>query len=85
MKAGLVWHVGDGSKIKIWEDKWLPNLPSVTVQSLVRRLEREARVKELIDEGTRWWNMPLVMEIFNEEEAKIFVVCPLALMDMIIA
>jgi hypothetical protein len=77
--------VGDGSKIKIWEDKWLPNLLSFDMQLLVQRLERETRVKEFIDEVTGWWNVPLAMEIFNKEEGKIFVVCPLALMDMIIA
>jgi hypothetical protein len=25
LKAGLVWHVGDRSNIKIWKDKWLSN------------------------------------------------------------
>lgn len=24
LKEGLVWRVGDGSKIKVWEDPWLP-------------------------------------------------------------
>jgi hypothetical protein len=24
LEAGLIWRVGDGSKIKVWEDNWIP-------------------------------------------------------------
>jgi hypothetical protein len=25
LKAGLIWRLGDGSRIRIWEDRWIPN------------------------------------------------------------
>lgn len=42
--------MGNEEPIKIWEDKWILNLTTYAGQSLVSILEREARVKELIDE-----------------------------------
>lgn len=49
LKARLVWHVGDGSSIIIWEDKWLLNPSTLTMQSSVMRLDKNERVK-----GTHW-------------------------------
>jgi hypothetical protein len=33
-------------------------------------LDNDARVKELINEDTSWWNVSLAKENFNEDEAK---------------
>jgi hypothetical protein len=33
-------------------------------------MDRDARVNELIDKDTRWWNVPLVKEIFNAYKAE---------------
>jgi hypothetical protein len=70
LKARLVWLVGNMCTVKIWEDRWLSNPSSFVVQSFVRRLNREARVKDFRDEDSGWRNVPLVMEIFNKEEAE---------------
>jgi hypothetical protein len=24
LKAGLIWRIGEGTKIKLWEDNWIP-------------------------------------------------------------
>ena len=71
LKKGLIWRVGDGNSIKIWEDKWFPNPISYEVQSPVRLLDPDARVSRLIDEVTKWWNIELVREIFCREEVDI--------------
>lgn len=67
-KVGLIWRVEDGASIKIWGDKWLLTPTSYAVQSPVRVLDREARVKKLIDEEINCWKVSLIKEIFNEEE-----------------
>jgi hypothetical protein len=46
--------MGDGSNIEIWGDRWIQNPSPFKVQSLVRILDREAKVKELIDEDMSW-------------------------------
>jgi hypothetical protein len=55
--------------IKIWGDKWIMTPTSYTIQSPIRILDSDARVRQLIDEDSRWWNTPLIQEIFNPDEA----------------
>jgi len=68
---------GEGSKVKVWGDKWLPTPTTYSVQSLYRLLGKDARVKELIDVDTRWWNTRLIKEIFMEDEAATICKLPL--------
>jgi hypothetical protein len=49
LREGLVWRVGNGESIKIWEDKWLPSPVSYLVQSPIRLLPSDACVSSLID------------------------------------
>jgi hypothetical protein len=79
VKEGLVWRVGDGRNIKIWGDKWLPSLSTHAVQTPVRILDFEAKVCDLIDSDTNWWNISLIKEIFREEEMELIcgvAICP---------
>jgi hypothetical protein len=64
-----MWQAGDGRSIKIWEDRWLYRPTTLSIQTPLNGLDREAKVCELIDEKTRWWNTNLVKEIFDEDEA----------------
>jgi hypothetical protein len=36
----------------------------------VRILAQDASVKELIDEDTNWWKVPLIKKILNKEEVE---------------
>jgi hypothetical protein len=38
----------------------------------------DARVMELIDQTTKWWNVHLIHEVFNEDEARILCQIPLS-------
>jgi hypothetical protein len=66
---GLRWRVGNGEKIKSWGDKWLPPPSSSFCFSPHWRLDSSARVCELIDPTTGWWNFHLVHNMFTSEEA----------------
>ena len=66
IQAGMMWKVGDGRTIKIWEDKWLPctparkqNGPNVTF------------VRELIDEDRGWWNESIIDATFDVKSAQV--------------
>ena len=63
-KQGYIWRVGDGSKINIWEDKWIPNSPNLKVQTM-RGRTIITRVNELIDPLTGQWDVDLVSSIFS--------------------
>jgi hypothetical protein len=49
LKDGLQWRVGDGKKIKIWLDKWIPQPMTYAIQFVPSQLPSGARVEELID------------------------------------
>ena len=72
-----MWRVGDGRSIKIWGDKWLPSPTTYAIQSPVHVLDYEAKVCELIDPDTLWWNISLIEQIFMEEEVE--KICSLAI------
>jgi hypothetical protein len=42
LEAGLVWQVGNGEKIKIWRDKWLPSSPHYLLSLAHQGLDLEA-------------------------------------------
>lgn len=65
----MVWRVGNGEKISIWGDRWIPTPPSNKVQSPISILPADARVSDLIDQDTRWWNYTSINSIFNQTEA----------------
>lgn len=64
LEEGIIWRVGNGSKIKIWEDKWIPSTFSHRIQDPVRVLNREAKVADIINLDTNWWNIPLIEHFF---------------------
>lgn len=68
--VALIWRVGDGERIKIWKDRWIPYPHrSYRVQSPRKFLDEDAIVADLIDKDTRWWNTSLINEVFMEDEA----------------
>ncbi|GLT60767.1 hypothetical protein SLA2020_335190 [Shorea laevis] len=78
LQEGLLWRIGDGKSVNIWKDKWLPIPRTYSVQSPRRLLAAEASVGELIDPDTKWWNAPLIKEIFSETKAEIICNIPLS-------
>lgn len=87
LKEGLIWWVEDGESINIWKDKWIPSATTHAIQSPIQILDSEAKVCDLIDMDTNWWNTPLVEEVFNPEEAKLIcgmVICPRTQIDYMV-
>ncbi|KAJ0013735.1 hypothetical protein Pint_20054 [Pistacia integerrima] len=49
LESGLMWRIGDGSKVRIWQDKWLPSASSFKIQSQCLDMDPKAKVATLID------------------------------------
>lgn len=84
---GLIWHVGDESSIRIWEAKWLSHPIPHAASSPIQNWDRHARVKDLINADTGWWNGYLIRETFTTEEAEEICslpICPTRLPDKLI-
>jgi hypothetical protein len=42
-KRGYVWTIGDGKKIKIWQDPWIPTIPDrriISTHEVIRFIQR---------------------------------------------
>ena len=66
LKKDLVWRIGDGSKVRIWRDPWLPRGPSYRPISQ-RQNCRLHRVSELRMENGAW-NMNLLRQHFMQAD-----------------
>lgn len=51
---------GNGEKILVWVDKWLPTLTTFKVISLQNTLHVQALISKLIDSHSSGWNFGLV-------------------------
>ncbi|EEC66671.1 hypothetical protein OsI_32959 [Oryza sativa Indica Group] len=75
LRKGVIWRVGNGEHINIWSDPWLPrDMRFVTTR---RGASLITRVCELIDPTTGQWDIELIQQIFNENDAKIITRIPL--------
>lgn len=71
-----MWRVGNGQSINIWEDPWLPrDLSRLPISPRGRTLI--TKVEELIDPVTEKWDIPLLEQIFGEEDVQLVRSIPL--------
>jgi hypothetical protein len=66
LQDGLMWRVGNGYKINLWNDRWLPDIPHKILDP-VRTLPREVRVADIINRDVNWWDIPLIKQTFSED------------------
>ena len=63
---GAKWRVGDGKSISVYNDSWIPELPSGGVVSSFSGLGRDIGVAELINQATGSWHVNLIDIFFLE-------------------
>jgi ribonuclease HI len=80
VKEGLVWRVGNGKKIRIWKDRWLPQPSTFQVQSPPSILEPNAKVSQLLEDDGEW-NLALLGQVFTVEEVEIIRTIPISSTD----
>ncbi|XP_023883410.1 uncharacterized mitochondrial protein AtMg00310-like [Quercus suber] len=69
VRNGIQWQVGDGENIKVWCDKLVPKLSTYMVVSPEIQSPQVTLVKDLINKGTFEWDVDLVNQCFNAEDA----------------
>ncbi|XP_075636752.1 uncharacterized protein LOC142608991 [Castanea sativa] len=75
---GALWKVGDGKKIRIWGDNWLPSKSSAKITTPVLFGQENSNVEVLINPVTRRWRIKVVDHVFNEQEAETIKNIPLS-------
>lgn len=78
IELGSKWRVGNGEKIRIWKDRWLPTPTTYKVVSPISLLPEEARVFDLLIQDSQCWNSRLIDEVFLPRDASIIKSTPLS-------
>ena len=78
IRKGTRSQVGNGKRIHIWEDKWLPTPTTHKVISTPRVFNDFPMVSSLIDENHKWWKPNLVKSLFLHFEANEILKIPLS-------
>ena len=81
ISKGMRWRVGNGSEIRIYQDKWLPDPYLSRVLSPPDFLSLDAKVSVLMDGVNKCWLHDLIDNIFLPHEAKMIKSIPISLRD----
>ena len=70
--------MGNGKRIHIWEDRWLPTPTTYKVISPQKDFDNFPMVSSLLDEDIKWWKTDLVRSIFLPFEANSILKIPIS-------
>lgn len=62
LKTGLIWQIGDGTKVRIWRDKWIPRASSLMLMGRSGRC-RLRWVSQLLKQGEKSWDVDLIKHV----------------------
>ena len=85
LKKGVIWRVGSGDTIRIWDDPWLPR--GLTRRPITPRGQNLLTyVNDLINPITEQWDKELVIQTSWEEDAEAILSIPVHVgMDDVLA
>ncbi|XP_023879643.1 uncharacterized mitochondrial protein AtMg00310-like [Quercus suber] len=79
VQNGRRWQVGDGGNIRVWCDKWVPRSSTYMVVTPKKPNSQVALFKDLINIEAFEWDVGLVKQCFNAEDASAILGIPLSL------
>jgi hypothetical protein len=68
LKKGIIWRIGNGTKVRIFRDNWIPRLHAMKVEGR-RGTSRKRWVAELISPEQRTWNEAAVRDCCHSRDA----------------
>ena len=81
VRRGMRWQVGNGTRINVWRDKWIPRPSSYKVLTPVRPNVENALVCELINRSSSEWNVDKLNSWFQPEDKEAIMSIPLSTND----
>ena len=78
VQRGMRWQVGNGNKIRVWHDKWIPRPCTYKVISSEKPNSTNALVCELINRETREWKIDKLNSWFLLEDRDAILSIPLS-------
>ncbi|KAL4363103.1 hypothetical protein GQ457_04G005480 [Hibiscus cannabinus] len=77
IRKGSLWRLGNGKKISIWEDRWIPSLPNFKTQTVRSDNHDFFLASHLINQDRREWKINELKSIFPRDEAKAISAIPI--------
>ncbi|KAA3483062.1 reverse transcriptase [Gossypium australe] len=77
---GMGWRIGDGQKVAIWNDKWVPGNEALNGQNSSINFNLE-KVADLFEPNTRKWNEDLILNTFTVRDTERILCIPLCHME----
>lgn len=78
LKKGFKWVLGDGEKIKDFEDPWVSGKEQYMVDNTYAVTSRGIRVCELFVPGEKQWDTHKVNNLFSNYDAKAILAIPIS-------
>ena len=79
IKMGSRWVIGNGRRVHIWNDKWIPMANMYKVISPKVQISRRGEmVSCLLDEESKGWNVDLIRTKFLPHEAEVILGIPIS-------
>ncbi|PNX92710.1 ribonuclease H [Trifolium pratense] len=79
VEKGGLWRIGDGRKVRIWKDIWMPDMKIISSRNNNCPLSDDALVMDLIDVDTKQWKRDVIYSCFDSGTAKQIISIPLSL------
>lgn len=78
VQRGMRWQVGNGNKIRVWSDKWIPRPSTYKMVTLEIPNPNNALVCELINKANNEWDMDKLNHLFLPEDRDAILSIPLS-------
>ncbi|XP_042983262.1 uncharacterized protein LOC122312666 [Carya illinoinensis] len=65
LKEGCIWRIGDGQKVNLWHDKWLPGHQNLASEHGVVETHREDVVASVFQVDNLGWDIQKLRTLFN--------------------
>lgn len=76
LQAGVIWKVGSGTNINIWNDNWIPN---THYHTLIPHVDCPYQVVAgLINHSTHYWDVCILQSLFSQEVVESILCIPLS-------
>jgi len=60
IQRGMRWQVGNGNRIRLWRDKWIPRLSTYKLVTPEKPNLKNALVSDLINRATHEWDVDVL-------------------------
>ncbi|XP_041009289.1 uncharacterized mitochondrial protein AtMg00310-like [Juglans microcarpa x Juglans regia] len=79
LRKGIVWRIGNGTKVNIWKDRWITGFQLGKVLSTRDADYWCEKVSDLIDPQQKKWKESLLLELFSHQEIEAIKAIPISL------